>query len=218
MVCVGLSDYPGELNDLSLSAFDAVTMRNLYEKNGHANVVSYVNSEAIKRNVLLAIENIFYKASEEDVIVFFFSGHGKPGCFICYDGILKYDEITSIMGRSKARRKLIFADACFSGKVREETAETDGEIKGDVLFFLSCRSGETSIEMTKGWQNSLFTAHLERGLRGGADANRDRVITAKELYDFVNSGVSMQSKGKQHPVMWGRFSKDMPIMIWERRN
>ena len=217
VVCIGIADYPGTDNDLELSATDAITMQHLYEKSNNTYAVSYINEQATINNVVLAVEENFYKASEQDAIILFFSGHGLPGCFICYDGFLKYNDLTLAMSKSKAKCKMVFADACFSGKAREETPETAEEIKGDVLFFLSSRSSETSMERKWGWRNSLFTGYLERGLRGGADANRDRVITARELYLFVYQGVVEQSNRQQHPVMWGRFSDDMPIMTWERR-
>ena len=66
----------------------------------------------------------------------------------------------------------------------------------------------------RGWKNSLFTAYLERGLRGGADTNRDRSITAIELFDFVSKGVAKDSSQKQHPVMWGNFDNNMSILSW----
>ena len=56
--------------------------------------------------------------------------------------------------------------------------------------------------------------YLQKGLRGNADANRDRTITAKELFDFVSEGVIKISNGKQHPVMWGKFPDNMPVMVW----
>lgn len=217
VVCVGIADYPGILNDLRLSANDAMTIKNLYKSNGDSYVVTYTNEQATINNVTSSIEDSFHMASEHDAIVFFFSGHGQPGNFICYDGFLKYNDVISAMGKSKAKCKIVFADACFSGKAREETPESGEVVKGKVLFFLSSRSRETSIERKWGWRNSLFTGYLERGLRGGADANRDRIITARELFLFVYQGVVEQSNRQQHPVMWGRFSDDMPIMTWERR-
>ena len=62
--------------------------------------------------------------------------------------------------------------------------------------------------------NGFFTAYLERGLRGAADANKDRDITAKELFVYVSNGVQKLSKGKQHPVMWGKFDDNMSILRW----
>ena len=65
-----------------------------------------------------------------------------------------------------------------------------------------------------GFKNSLFTVFLERGLRGGADTNKDRVITAKEIYNFVHQGVVEASGNRQHPVMWGKFDGNMVVMKW----
>ena len=83
-----------------------------------------------------------------------------------------------------------------------------------MVFFLSSRTDEKSQER-RGWRNSLFTAYLERGLRGGADTDRDRTITARELFDFVSQGVAKDSKQRQHPVMWGKFDDEMPMMVWK---
>ena len=80
------------------------------------------------------------------------------------------------------------------------------------MFFLSSRTNETSQETQ--YQNSLFTIFLERGLRGGADNNKDRIITAREIYDFVHQGVVKASDNKQHPVMWGKFDNNMTVIKW----
>ena len=60
----------------------------------------------------------------------------------------------------------------------------------------------------------MFTIYLERGLRGGADTNLDKKLTAKEMYDFVHNGVIEMSRGEQHPVMWGNFNKNMVLIKW----
>ena len=44
--------------------------------------------------------------------------------------------------------------------------------------------------------------------------NRDRTITALELYNFVHNGVTEASKNRQHPVMWGKFDNNMTIIKW----
>jgi len=82
----------------------------------------------------------------------------------------------------------------------------------NVMLFLSSRTNEMSRETQ--FQNSLFTIFLERGLRGGADKNKDRQITAREMFDFVHNGVTEASGNKQHPVMWGKFDNNMTIIKW----
>lgn len=79
---------------------------------------------------------------------------------------------------------------------------------------MAARSNEQALEIST-MKNGLFTAYLQQGLRGSADVNRDRIITAKELYDYVSKKVIERSEGKQHPVMWGKFSDDVPVMTWK---
>jgi len=45
--------------------------------------------------------------------------------------------------------------------------------------------------------HGVFTWALLEGLRGIADANRDRVITTGELFDFVSSKVGQETKSRQ---------------------
>lgn len=51
---------------------------------------------------------------------------------------------------------------------------------------------------------------------GGADKNRDKVITAKELFGFVHRMVGGATYQKQHPVMWGKFDHSMTVLDWNR--
>ena len=155
-------------------------------------------------------------AKEDDIVVMFFSGHGVKGGFVCYDGFLYYNDIYSAMGACKSRNKMIFADACFSGAMRQENSSSpngSNHKDSNVMLFLSCRSNEKSIETPK-MTNGFFTYALQHGLRGGADTNKDRIITAKELFDYVSAKVKKESNNRQHPVMWGKFSNNMPVMKW----
>lgn len=212
VVSIGIADYPGTKSDLRLSDGDAVTIKRLYEKNGKAEVEVLTNQSATLKNVVFALQNLFAKATSDDTVVLFFSGHGVPGGFICYDGLLKYETIVKAMDNSHAGCKMVFADACFAGKARKDNGGFQHS-SANIMFFLSSRTAEKSMEK-RHWRNSLFTAYLERGLRGGADVNRDRQITAKELFDFVSKGVAKKSIGTQHPVMWGKFNNNMTIMSW----
>ena len=215
LVSVGISDYPGTKMDLYLPANDASTIKYIYSKNLVTECVLLTNANATKKRICMKLQATFSKASYDDTVVFFFSGHGKPGSFCAYDSQLSYSEIRQIMAHCKARNKIIFADACFSGKMRHGQATKHEQEFNDynVLLFLSSRNNETSIERAD-MKNGFFTSCLQNGLRGRADVNRDRIITAKELFDYVSKGVKRLSGDKQHPVMWGRFSDEMVIMKW----
>ena len=220
LVSVGITDYPGTSMDLTLPAKDAETITWLYSKNANVEYSQLLNEQATIQNITSSIRKTFAKASTDDIVVLFFSGHGYPGGFVAYDGQLTYTQVRKAMATSKCKNKMIFADACFSGKIRTNGNSSQSSLqaakKANVMLFLSSRSNETSIER-RGMQNGFFTTYLQKGLRGGADANRDRVITAKELYDYVHKGVIEISHDKQHPVMWGKFSDNMPVMTWLKK-
>lgn len=214
LVAVGIADYPGTANDLTLPAKDAATVKWLYEQNTNAVTAILTNTAATKEAILSSIRSTFQYASTDDIIVFFFSGHGYKGGFVAYDGYLDYDEIRKAMSNSHCKNKMIFADACFSGKMRQGASEVKQEHeKSSVMLFLSSRDNETSIER-KDMKNGFFTSCLVDALRGKSDSNRDRTITAKELFIFVSDNVRALSKNKQHPVMWGHFSDNMPVIQW----
>ena len=217
VVLVGIADYPGTKSDLRVSAQDAVTMKELYDRNGNAETLLLTDQEATVENVKVALGSLFARATRDDAITLFFSGHGVPGGFVCYNGLLKYADITTVMAHSEAQTKVVLADACFAGKARSSKKRDQKPTDTSVIFFLSSRTDEKSQER-RGWRNSLFTAYVERGLRGGADTDRNRTITARELFDFVSQGVAKNSGQKQHPVMWGKFDDQLPLMVWKEMN
>ena len=216
LVSVGIADYPGRENDLYFSAEDAKTITWLYGRNPTA-VVSrqLIDRQATVSAIVSAMESVFSQAGEGDRVVFFFSGHGYEGGFAAYDGSLSYSRIRAAMKKGRARTKIIFADACYSGRIRtpkKDSSPLQAKDEG-VMLFLSSRSNEMSVE-SEGMKNGVFTAYLQKGLRGSADANRDRIITAREIYNFVHEGVVKATGGTQHPVMWGKFPDNMAVMTW----
>ncbi len=218
VVSVGVKTYKNpKLNTLNLPVNDAQTVKYIYDKNGNSEVIFLADAYATKQNILAQMKRLYARASENDIILLFFSGHGYQGGFSVYDGNLSYSSIRNVMASSRSKNKMIFADACYSGQMRGQTSNSQSnsnELKNlNVMLFLSSRSSETSIER-RGDSNGIFTTALQAALRGNADKNRDRVITAKELFDYVSSRVSTETRGKQHPVMWGKFSDNMPVIKW----
>lgn len=214
LLSVGVADYPGEKNDLFLPAQDAQVMYDLYKKNASATSVMLTNTDAKKSRIKSEAQKLFGKAKQNDIVVLFFSGHGYKGGFVAYDGFLTYEEIRQLFAGCKARNKMIFADACFSGDIRDNSGGGFSDSKNSIMLFLSSRSNEYSIESPR-LRNGFFATCLLRSLKGGADVNKDRIITAKELFNAVSVGVKRLSNNRQHPVMWGNFDDNMPVMIWK---
>lgn len=212
LVSVGIADYPGTEHDLRISDNDAKTIAKVFSVAKQATVSILLNEQAAQSALLSTMHTSFMNANGEDIVILYFSGHGTPGALVCHDGLLTYQHIFKMLKGCKASRKVIIADACYAGKMRTNNQQTSSYNSQNVMLFLSSRTNEVSRESR--YKNSLFTIFLERGLRGGADTNRDRYITARELYDFVHKGVIEASGNKQHPVMWGKFDNNMTVINW----
>ncbi|MCQ2254427.1 MAG: caspase family protein [Bacteroidaceae bacterium] len=222
IVIAGINDYiEPSVNDLRCCEADADSYYALMSKKKDAVIHIFKGRNATKQNILSTLQAVCRQAGSNDAVVFFFSGHGYPGGFCPVDMRskatgLSYAEMQTAFKQCKARRKMVFADACFSGGLRKDKSSAVNEARnGDVMFFLSSRTNETSQEIPGG-RNGQFTRFLIRGLGGGADADRNRTITAKELYNFVHQGVAYATAEKQHPVMWGNFNNTMPIVVWQK--
>ncbi len=220
VVCVGIGSYSDpRMGKLVKTEKDAAAVAAFYRK-ATDNVITITGRYATKEQILKSLRSQFNRAKTGDKIVFFFSGHGYPGGFCPYDmssldGGLTFAEVIGIMAHSHATDKMIFADACNSGSMRRNYSAPNPE-PGNILLFLSSRGNESSIESSL-VSNGYFTNYLLHGLRGKADADYDRAITAKELYDYVSAGVSRLSKGTQHPVMWGSFPDNLVIVRYRRK-
>ena len=212
LVSVGIADYPGTEHDLRISDNDAKTIAKVFSVAKQATVSILLNEQATQSALLSTMHTSFMNANSEDIVILYFSGHGTPGALVCHDGLLTYQHIFKMLKGCRASRKVIIADACYAGKMRTNNQQTSSYNSQNVMLFLSSRTNETSQETQ--YKNSLFTIFLERGLRGGADKNRDRQITAREIFDFVHDGVTEASGNKQHPVMWGKFDNNMTIIKW----
>lgn len=225
VLAVGISDY-AYIQDLKKTEIDANIFAELY-KTHTKNVTLLLGAQATHDNILKVLRKTCSQAKEGDVLVFFFSGHGSKGGLCAYDtksqqSTVTYKEIQQVIHTCRANNKQLFIDACFSGGLRQETssntstsatAENSFNNNQGVMLFLSSRTNETSQENP--WaDNGFFTQYLLKGIKGAADTNKDRIITAKEIYSYVSTNVIKRTNGKQHPVMWGKFSDNMRVMNW----
>ena len=219
IVAVGINRYKHNTG-LHVSEDDAKGFAELCRKfpGAHVNIVTgrYATRERLQK----VIAKAYAGTSADDPLMFYFSGHGSPSGCAAYDtpaasggrGFLTFDYIASVMKKSPARRKIIISDSCYSGASRSSKKKSRTHRRADpnVILFMSSRANETSLEAIGG-TNSIFTRYLLKGMGGAADANGDRLITARELFNYVSSQVEHASQGKQHPVMWGNFDENFII-------
>lgn len=217
LISIGVSRYANNniAPNLNLPEADADTIANVFSDDDCECVV-LKNEKATGANILSAAQELFAKATKKDKIIFFFSGHGNGVGFCAHDygvtskGTVSFNDVRSLFHASKARGKIMMADACYSGKIRTPELLPDSVSKAlqkqqQVMLFLSSRGNETSMERSD-MPNGFFTTYLAQGLRGAADTNHNGKITAGEISSYVSLNVREESNGEQHSNIWGNFN------------
>lgn len=212
-VIAGVSNYVGSSNDLNQSTKDAKNIAMLYKKKG-AIVNLYTSKYATRSKVLAAIEKISKASTDEDHIVFYYSGHGAPNTVCTYtepgESMMTYDELFAALDKCKAKDIVCYIDACHAGTA--VSALNNGERKAGeqwkniikasprYILMLSSRGEEYSMESPLVGAG-YFTRALLKGLRGKSDSNADRNITVIELFKYVYGDVMLHSEKQQHPQL-----------------
>ncbi|HVF58352.1 MAG TPA: caspase family protein [Thermoanaerobaculia bacterium] len=106
------------------------------------NVVMLIDKQATRSAILKAVQRIFERAHEEDLLVVYISTHGSPseddkglqgvGYIITYDteyanlyvDALEFQDFSEKIALIKARRKVTFLDTCYSGQALQRGAKS----------------------------------------------------------------------------------------------
>jgi len=77
-IVFGISDYPGTGNDLSYCDDDALSMENLFIEQGYpsSNIYLEIDDTATRANLEAHFATVASTAKEEDLFIFYYSGHG----------------------------------------------------------------------------------------------------------------------------------------------
>ncbi|HND88702.1 MAG TPA: caspase family protein, partial [Saprospiraceae bacterium] len=187
-----------------------------------------IDEDATRENVLTSLSEVFAKASPNDLVLFYFSGHGLNGSFlpIDFDGFnnkLLHEEIAAAFNKSKAKYRLLLADACHSGSI---VAMRSGDpepalvqfyknlsksVSGTALI-MSSKADETSLE-SAGLRQGVFSHFLIRGLKGEADKDKNKTVTVEELFEYVSKNVRDYTGNRQSPVIKGTYDPAMPVSL-----
>ncbi len=186
-----------------------------------------VDENATKSQIIKSLQQKFGTASENDLVIFYYAGHGLEGSFIPYDyngnenTKLFHKDIQDIFTNSKAKNKLFIADACHSGSssenLRGNVKETMDKYykalantSGGTALMMSSKAEETSLE-NKTIRQGVFSYYLIRGLKGEADFNADNIVSVRELFDYVQTQTRQYTNYRQNPELYGLFDPNMPI-------
>jgi uncharacterized caspase-like protein/tetratricopeptide (TPR) repeat protein len=199
-----------------------------------------LNQEATVSALRTALGTWLARSAEaEDVVYVFFAGHGivegDEAYLLAHDSdpqnlyatSLSVSELNKIVNeRVNARVKVMIADACHSGKIgyasrgaREEATinrylDEVGKSAAGTFRLLASRENEKSYEDQKwGGGHGVFTHSLLEGLKGKADRDRDGVVRAGELLDYVSEVVPNETSALQHPRAAGNLDARLPLAI-----
>ena len=184
-----------------------------------------IDEDATRLKILQALNEVFLKADDNDVVMLYYSGHGLEGTFIPidYDGtnnLISHEEIKDLLSRSKAKHKICYFDACYSGSLLAAKGPYSNSLlffydeldrtPGGTAFLMSSKNKEFSLE-DGGLRQGIFSHFLIKGLKGQADTDLNKTITIKELFEYVYKNVREYTGNVQSPMIAGDYDEHMPV-------
>jgi len=222
-VIVGISAYEegrkGRPQNLIYADEDAKSFAEMLKKLGWNpnNMKLLLNEQAKRRDILIALDSWLTKAGSNDIIVFFWSGHGYPDpmdpekvYFACHDTDLnipatgfRMDYALRSLDEKNAKNVMIFADTCHAGKLITrgnkgisitasiEKLRRGKNIPKGWIFMVGADTDRQAIEHLS-WTNGAFTYCLLKALGGEADGfqsagSKDGIVTMGEVRSYLYS-------------------------------
>ncbi|MCC5622528.1 SUMF1/EgtB/PvdO family nonheme iron enzyme [Nostoc sp. CHAB 5715] len=160
-----------------------------------------------------AIENLFNNRQKDDLLLFYFSGHGikddrgllylstratkKLNGKLAKSSAVAASFLHSNISDSRSQRQVLILDCCFSGAISQGmTVKSDGTVnvqeqlggKGRAIL-TSSTSAQYSFEQ-EGSELSIYTRYLVEGIEtGAADKDNDGSISIDELHEYASTKV-----------------------------
>ena len=193
-----------KLTNLHFAVKDAEEMRVVLlnpDIGGFDEIIPLVDET--KYNVKKGIEKLLLiDATFDDLILIYFSGHGKLDFKFELNLLLKdtemgylvstalhYNFITDCIEQSMCKKVVIILDCCHGGAagIKGDISKTLSETSGSGTFILSATTGSNLAKEVQELENGIFTHFLLEGLRNGnADLGDDGLIDILELYEYAS--------------------------------
>lgn len=141
----------------------------------------------------------------------YYSGHSDEQGLLLGGERVGYSELRGWIDSSRADVRIAVLDSCASGAlirskggVRRQSFLSDVSTQARGHAFLTASSADEAAQESDRIGAAFFTHYLVSGLRGAADANRDRRITLNEAYQFAYAETLRRTEssrvGAQHPA------------------
>ncbi|MEZ6053975.1 MAG: caspase family protein [Planctomycetaceae bacterium] len=223
VLTVGVSQYKFPEYNLTYAATDAKTLATALKNQeglafGEVHTQVYTDDKATIENVRIGLEWLQRVATEHDVAVVFFSGHGLKGrrglYYVTHEGdteaiqytCLNWEDIAMSLQKTNAKQTLFLSDACHAGAFAETQLATQADLARQlleidrVLVFASSKGEEFSLERPD-WGHGAFTKALLEALGGQGDTNTDSSISIMELIEYTKDRVTSLTGHQQHPYL-----------------
>jgi metacaspase-1 len=207
-IVIGISDYPGTVNDLNYcddDARDMVEALESYSGFSAGNITTFIDVEntgatnATRSDIIAKIQSLAATVSADDEVVFFYSGHGGRGkasdgdtevtdeCIWVHDGsklVPIWDGELESAFRNYATSRIIFVfDSCYAGGMTD--LNKDGRI-------VAMASTETTLSYEiSSLANGEFTYYMiDKGIVEGSADKYDSIngrsdTTIEEAWDYA---------------------------------
>jgi hypothetical protein len=219
-VLCGNSQFPDEadknkLPDLACPEKDVDGLaKALSSEQGEFDVLSLKNKPSYQ--VLHELQRTVNKTQQDDLLLLYYSGHGKPNksgilYLTSFDTVVTELEATAIpiiriyeiLSTGKCKKIVIILDCCYSGAAGQgHKGDLDAQLqqlnnsRGTYLVTASTGMQVAHESAVEGL--SLFTKHLIAGLEtGDADKDGDGLVDMDELYDYVHSKVKAENPNQE---------------------
>jgi len=224
-VLIGSSVFPEDmerLKPLRCPARDVRALAELLNSDRHGPYFAAAIIDATHDVGRRAIYRCLKNAKREDLVLIYYSGHGKldeegnlylamrdtetetlPPTSIPVEDIRRY------ISESIASSVVVVLDCCFSGSIKrmykgeisDQATQAIRCLEGGGRFFLTAGTDTQLAEEKEGDEYSLLTKYIIEGIRdGSADLNDDGRVSFQELCSYVQNKVP--TEGKQRPKAW----------------
>ena len=222
---------------------DAIELKNSLSSKGwdESNINILINEEANKDNILSALDLLAEQEDSDDIVIFYFSGHGDEACIYSYDDrAINIIDLDTKFDNFESKKVILIFDCCFSGSMPNEDSDTQTNLiiknfkinnkssleKNDYdsygglaqlgrIILTACNSTEYSYADSL-LENGIFSYFLIDGFNGlnNSDLNKDGWISIKEAFRYAKPRTISyieQYDLKQHPQMYNGCFRDIKI-------
>ncbi len=241
LLAVGVSKYKDKSYSLSYPAKDAKDFAEAMKAQKgklYKDVVMKVHTDesATRDNIMDDLEWIQRQATQQDMVIVFFAGHGINDTitgnyyFLPQDAnmeavkrtMIPGSEIHSTLARLTGTR-LLFLDTCHAGNITGTASRGVPDMRQflqdlkdggqGLVVMTSSRPGQKSQEHPS-WKNGAFTKALVEGLKGKAQRDKLGFVTFTALDAYITQRVKELTNGTQAPTTQkGTEVSDFPIAL-----